>query len=273
MKLRWVISLLLIALSLAAGNAARADNLYQTKAVVSGRGEVNRQLGFAQCLEDVLVKVSGDPDLIGDKRVAQLGGNAAGLVEKFAYRDFYEGRPLHDEQGSYDRPHFLTVDFMPAKIDAILQSFGKKPWLGKRPKLAIYLAVKTKTGEIVLTEESSDLLAADMKTSLGNAIRRTGLDASIPAAGAVVKSGLSYKALEDAPMSQLNLDAKSAGYDAVLSGTLAWSDNVGSWVSQWRLLAAGKTVMWGASGTSFDDAFRNGIRGTAKVLSGSGNPQ
>jgi uncharacterized protein len=246
---------------------ARADSLYQSKAVVSGRGELNRQLGIAQCFEDVLVKVSGDPDLIGDKRVAELGGTAAGLVEKFAYRDFYEGRPLHDEQGSYDRPHILTVNFKPAEIDAILQSFGKKPWLGKRPKLAIYLAVKTRSSEFVLAEDTNDPRAEDMRVSLSNAIRRTGMDA------ALFKGSLSYAALANAPVSALDSAARLAGYDAALAGSLTWSDSVGSWVSEWRLSAARETVQWGALGTSFDDAFRNGIRGAAKSLSGNGSPK
>jgi hypothetical protein len=273
MNLRLIIPAALMALSLFACAAARADNIYQTKAVVSGTGEANRQLGFAQCFEDVLVKVSGDPDLIGDARVADLAAKAAGFVGKFTYRDFYEGRPLHDEQGSYDRPHFLTVDFKPAEIDRILRSFGRKPWLGERPRLAVFLAVKTRTSEFVLTDESADPRAAGMRTSLQNAIRRTGLGAAVPAADQIRKSGLSFAAVSQAGMRVLDEAARSAGYDSALAGTLIWSDGAGSWVSKWRLSAAADTVIWGAPGTSFDDAFRNGIRGAAKALSGNGRPR
>jgi hypothetical protein len=44
------------------GSAASADaaDLYQARAIVTGQGEANRALGFALCLRDVLVKVSGD---------------------------------------------------------------------------------------------------------------------------------------------------------------------------------------------------------------------
>jgi uncharacterized protein len=273
MKTRTAFFQLIFAISLASATIpSRADDLYQTMAVVSGRGEAHRQLGFAQCFEDVLVKVSGDPELIGDQRVTDMAKNAASVVEKFAYRDFYEGRPLHDEQGSYDRPHFLTVDFKPNKIDAILQSFGKKPWLGKRPRLVIFLAVKTKTAGFALAEDSSDARAEDMRTSLKNAIRRTGLDATLPASDSLFKSALSYPTLATAGMSAMDSAARSMGFDAALAGTLTWSDDIGSWVSQWRLSAAARTVQWGVSGTSFDDAFRSGVRGTAKVLSGNGSP-
>ena len=63
------IILALLSLGAVAAQAARIDDLYRAQVVVSGRGEANRATGFAQCLEDVLVKVSGDPRLIGDPRV------------------------------------------------------------------------------------------------------------------------------------------------------------------------------------------------------------
>ena len=76
-----------------AGAAAAAEpgERYQGKVIVTGTGEPNRRTGFAQCLEDVLVKVSGDPRLIGDRRVKAMGAGA--LVTKFHYRDLMAGRP------------------------------------------------------------------------------------------------------------------------------------------------------------------------------------
>ena len=43
--------------------AAAAENLYRAQTIVTGQGEVNRIIGFAACLEDVLIKVSGDSSL------------------------------------------------------------------------------------------------------------------------------------------------------------------------------------------------------------------
>ena len=39
--------------------AATGADLYRTKVTVTGQGEANRMVGFAACLEDVLIKVSG----------------------------------------------------------------------------------------------------------------------------------------------------------------------------------------------------------------------
>ena len=59
----------------------------------------------------------------------------------------------------------------------------------------------------------------------------------------------------------------------MLAGTLTWSDAARGWIADWRLIAAGSVFRWRISGVSFDDAFRNAIRGAAQILSGNGTPQ
>jgi uncharacterized protein len=49
--------------------AAAAESLYRAQAIVTGQGEANRIVGFAVCLEDVLIKVSGALKLAGDPRL------------------------------------------------------------------------------------------------------------------------------------------------------------------------------------------------------------
>jgi hypothetical protein len=77
--------------------------------------------------EDVLVKVSGDATILSDRRFEALAAVAGQYVSTFSYRDRLEGKPVHDEQGTYDRPHFLTCQFDPQKIDGVLKMLGRKP--------------------------------------------------------------------------------------------------------------------------------------------------
>lgn len=60
--------------------------------------------------------------------------------------------------------------------------------------------------------------------------------------------------------------------DVTLAGTLVWSDQARGWNVNWRMLSAGKSYEWQVSGVSFDDAFRNALRGAARILSGNGSP-
>ena len=61
--------------------AAAADDLYRAQAVVTGQGEANRIIGFASCLEDILIKVSGALKLAGDPRLTAYKSSAGDFCE------------------------------------------------------------------------------------------------------------------------------------------------------------------------------------------------
>src|SRR6266699_2040714 len=67
----------------AAASARAADELYEAQAIVTGQREPERLRAFPDCLEDVLVKVSGDPRLIGDPRLVPLKASAESFVAAF----------------------------------------------------------------------------------------------------------------------------------------------------------------------------------------------
>jgi len=62
--------------------------------------------------------------------------------------------------------------------------------------------------------------------------------------------------------------AKESGGDALLTGTLVWTEAALGWTARWHLAWRGREHRWRVSGVSFDDAFRNGIDRTVAVLSG-----
>ena len=82
--------------------------LYRARAFVTGQGEVERARGFALALDEVLVKVSGDPSLRDEPGLTPLEIDAARLVARFDYHDRMSGIPVHDEQGTRERPFDLT---------------------------------------------------------------------------------------------------------------------------------------------------------------------
>jgi len=104
--------------------ATAAEDLYRAQTVVTGQGEANRVIGFASCMEDVLIKVSGAERLAGDRRLTAYKSKAKDFVTAFDYRDQFSGKPKRDEQGTRDRPFDLTVDFDKEKIDGVLKALG-----------------------------------------------------------------------------------------------------------------------------------------------------
>jgi hypothetical protein len=115
--------------------------MYRADAIVTGTDMRQRPWGFAQTLREVLVKLSGDPRLKDDPRTARLAAHADRFVACFDYVDMLAAVPLHDDQGTSDRSHKLTVYFIPAEIDVLLARFGDKPWRGERPVVVPVLLV------------------------------------------------------------------------------------------------------------------------------------
>jgi uncharacterized protein len=253
-----------------AESASAPIELYQAKPVVTGTSEKNRQIGFALAFEDVLVKVSGDPWLIGDPRVTELAKEAGSMVQEFRYRDRMEGIPIHDEQGSYDRPHDLTTIFIPEKIDAALASLGSKPWTEPRPTITLFLGVRNGDRTFVLASDGER--GIDMRDSLTAASAKVAIPTALPDSAALSGAGITEETLPSVPAATLDKFGKSAGGDYALVGSLVWSDADLGWIADWAIAAKGEDYKWQIRGVSFDDAFRNAIRGTAQVLSGNGNP-
>ena len=185
-----------------AASAEEALDLYQGRATVTGTREETRAVGFAAAFEEVLAKVSGDARLIGDGRVAAMAGNAAEYVASYTYRDRMEGIPAHDDQGSYDRPHDLTVTFDKGKIDGALASLGLKPWTEARPPIVLFVGVRNGDVAFVLSADAEQ--GASMREALAAAAVRTGLPASVPSRSALDEAGLTLATLPAADPAMLD---------------------------------------------------------------------
>lgn len=246
------------------------DDIYTAQAVVTGKDERNRPLGFKLCFEDVLVRASGDVTILDSKRVPALAAHAGDYIDTFTYFDRLSGRPLHDEQGSYDRPHFLTCHFSPAKIDNVLASLGRRTWKAKRPTLAMIVIVSGRTRDGVLAKDGD--FDPDMRESLGNAVQRYGLNVVLPAAEPLRANGITPTAGPKRVQEKAEALAKVAGADQPLIGDLLWSDKAHGWIATWRVSAQGRPFVWSVSGVNYDEAFRVALRGAMRVLSGNGAP-
>lgn len=258
------------AASVVADSTFADDSLYGSRVVTSGTSEDRRMPAFAACLENVLVKVSGNARLLHDPRVDALKQHADTYVSSFDYRDLYSGIPLHDEQGSYDRPHYLSVDFDPAKIDTALAGLGLKPWTAPRPKLVVFLGVD-RYGKRIIVDATSDR-DKDMRESFANAARRYGAKIMFPDYPVAISGTRTFDAWMKPDEVDLDVAARAVGGGSGLVGTLTWSDTEHGWIADWRAQAGPRQVSWQIRGVSFDDAFRNAILGANQVLSGNGDP-
>ncbi|MQW88596.1 DUF2066 domain-containing protein [Sinorhizobium saheli] len=112
-----------------------------------------------------------------------------------------------------------------------------------------------------------------MAQSLQAATIPLALAAKLPQSATLAEERLDVAALTAAAPARLQALAGRMGAEVTLAGTLTWSDAARGWIADWRLIAAGSVFRWRKSGVSFDDAFRDAIRGAAQILSGNGTPR
>ena len=188
-----------------------ATDLYQSTAIVTGTDMRSRPAGFARCLRDVLVKVSGEPRLIQDARVAELGRRADAFVVSFSYVDVMAGIPIHDDQGTDDRPHYLTVHFESAKIDQALADLGEHPWRGERPVVVPVLSMRGFGAPYLLSAET--LAEGDQRASFAERAQEFGLTSRIPSEVELARWGAVAGRLPSLP-------AVTGPNEVVVAGTL-----------------------------------------------------
>lgn len=247
---------------------ADSTGLYRATAIVTGTDMRQRPWGFAQCLREVLVKVSGDPRLKNDPRAKALAAQADRFVASFTYVDTMAGIPKHDDQGSYDRSQYLTVHFTPAKIDAALARLGEKPWRGRRPVVVPVLLVRgPKPPPYVLSAEIP--AGADQRGSFAVAAHELGMKIRMPNEAELAAWGV---AASHFPPPTKPPPAGRVPGETVIVGTLAWSETLPGWIGIWHARWHGADHAWGVKGVSYDDAFKNLVQGVVLLASGHGAP-
>jgi hypothetical protein len=242
--------------------------LYTANAIVTGTDMRQRPWGFAECLKEVLVKVAGDPRLKDDPRVGALAEHADRLVAAFDYVDLMAGVKKKDDQGSYDRPHRLTVHFDPVKIDAELAALGDQPWRGARPAIVPLLLVRgPKPPPYLLSAETPR--GVEQRGSFVEAASEFGMAVRFPNEAELAAWGASAERLPpDAPVAR----AAEPPEDAIVIGTLEWNETLPGWIGKWRTRWRGAEHRWEIGGVNFDAAFRDIVRGVVLLASGRGAP-
>jgi hypothetical protein len=226
-----------------------SQNIYAARAIVTGTDERDRPRGLNICLGQVLVNVSGDPNILARPGVAEILAQAESMAVSLDYVDRMGFLHKHDEQGTRDRPFTMTATFDPARVAAALKSLGEAPRGEPRPAVFLVAQVHGYSGNFALNAgpvtgyDTSEL----MRASIDDAAWQYRLQVTLPAStGAAPASGM-----------------------LVVKGSLTWSGADHGWVAAWS--ADGEH--WGEHGVSFDDAFRAALAGALGVASGHAPPQ
>jgi uncharacterized protein len=236
------------------------DDLYKAETIVTGTGETERLRGFKVGAEEAVLKLTGRANLAGSSRLEKIQDQAASLVADYSYEDRMKGIPIHDEQGTRDRPHFLRIRFDKAKFDSAITAAGLKKWTGERPLVMVWLGIREVRGKYVLPAEGP--AGYGQREVLKEASKKRGVPIMLPPPG---ESAVTYDTIDKSLYHVLQQASARLGAPAVLYGTLDFDGNVG-WNTRWTLAGPGAYAKWSMKGVTFDAALKGAIEQTAAEL-------
>ncbi len=246
--------------------AVEVDRLYHAETLVTGNEQPERGRGFREGLKEVLIKLTGDAGLSDAKEVRPFLDRAGKFVEAYEYEDRMKGIPVHDEQGTRERPHFLRITFKHEAVDQVLRDLGVAKWCSDRPKLAVWLGVKDAIRSYVLAARGDN--GYGQRAVLQSASIKRGVPIALPVMDAKDEAAISHADIAAADLDRLRAASRRYGADAVLFGTLSL-DGKGYWNMDWSFDWNGAVQRWRLEGVTFDLALRAGLEDAARVFAAS----
>ena len=244
-----------------AARAQQDSDLYKAVAFVTGTQEPERSRGFRDGLEQALIKLTGRADLAGSPRLARYLDQSAGFIASFNYEDRMKGIPVHDEQGTRERPHFLRIVFTKSMLDNVLAELSLTKWPVPRPRLAVLLAVDVPKGSFVLTRTGEH--GYGQREVLKSVSKKRAIPITFPADD----ERISVSDIESNRTKHIARAARSAGGKCPLSGTLKLDAEGVYWKMRWILRCRGKSSNWSLNGVTYDIALASGLEESARILS------
>ena len=168
--------------------------------------------------------------------------------------------PIHDEQGTRDRPHFLRMRFDAARFDAALDRAGLRKWTGERPTLSVWIGIREPRGQYVLEREGGGY---GQREVLKDAAKKRGIPILLPAGN---QTAVTYDAVAEGNLAVLRPASRELGGNAVLYGLLDF-DGAAHWNTRWTLAGDRVEAAWTMNGVTFDAALKGAIDQVAATFS------
>jgi hypothetical protein len=141
---------------------------------------------------------------------------------------------------------------------------GDTPWRGKRPVIVPVLLIEgPKPPSYLLSAETPR--GEEQRGAFAVAAGEFGMKVRIPTEAGLGAWVSTIDNFQPKPPA-------TDGSEAIVTGTLEWSETLPGWTGKWRTRWNGVEHRWGISGVNYDAAFRDIARGLVLLASGRGAP-
>lgn len=217
--------------------AIKVDSLYKSTIPVATQAPAERSQAAQQALEQVLIKVSGDAQILNNSKLKSNLSTTDSLIQQFSYTP----------QAQAALPYLLDIQFDPSGVNQWLREAKAPIWGPNRPLTNIWIAYET-------PEHSVEIISNDtvneISTLLKQNAEKRGTPLVFPIMDITELNQVTAKDITDMALPKLLEAAKRYASDALLLGHI--TQNSMGYVSQWKLVMgnnqwdfnfAGKSIM------------------------------
>ena len=248
-------TLLACLLVAAPAQAVRVQALYSTELLVAQQSmQVEPALG-GKALAQVLVKVSGRPDILDAEPITAAMAAPQRYIQQFSYHN--AGISRTNGAGQEVPAQRLKIDFIPVLVDQLLSQSGYRTLGAERPGVLVWIVEERSQRREFLGREEDPVFAPMRERA-----RQRGLPIFRPLMDLEDQNALSVAdawGFFDEPV-----QAASSRYqaDAILVGRLYPAG--GGWRSRWMLLRNGERSQFEGAGTTLDEHLSAAVDQTAE---------
>jgi len=241
-------------LSVSAALAVKVTTLYQGVLPVSSQSAAERNQLASQALAQVLIKVSGNNDILNHPKVKARLDSAARLMQEFSYATGLPGET---------KPYLLQLNFDADGVNKILRDAGAPIWGQNRPLLLVWL-------ENEAPRHPAEIIGADsgnrLPIWLKQATDRRGVPVIFPAMDMEDLAQVSVNDMVTMNVPKLMNAAKRYGSDAILIGRIL--QNPAGYETQWKLIMGNDQWGWNITGQTVPDILAAMADHVAETLAG-----
>ncbi|MEO8669804.1 MAG: DUF2066 domain-containing protein [Tahibacter sp.] len=228
-------------------------SLYAGEVPVTDQSDEQRTEGLKNALAQVVVKLTGDKNVLASESVAKAVAGAERFVQQYQYR-----QDVATENGQPQIRLVLVAQFDRAPVDRLLRDRGLKVWgSDSRAPLLVWLATDTGNGPRLLADAASSELRDFMRSA-----QQRGLGIVLPTVADPAQAELAAQTVWNGDTTGLVNAAARYQTDQVLVGQLRQSG--GEWTAHWNLLQGGQVATsWDVRDASFATVLAAGAEGAA----------
>jgi len=253
--------------------AGEVSGLYEAEVPVKGQGDTERKRALNIALEEVLIKVSGNRNVISMDILKPVLSRPMGLVQQFRYRDLPS---LEDQQPSQQHntevvadpfTQVLLVSFDAQAVNLALNNAGLPVWGRARPSTLVWLAIEDGNERYLLGGDSHP----DVQELIKQEAQRRGIPVLIPLMDLEDQANLRFTDVWGNFQDVVIEASDRYQAEAILVGRLyRQSDDL--WQARWSLYLKDGNLndvsqFWDISADRSSDVIASGINGSADILS------